>query len=68
MPMNTKSGGQRIDTDRMLQTGVIQGPYKHRRPLTLSFSALIRRALRDWYRRTVLAWWGRHVMDPKVQD
>ena len=59
-PMQTKCGGQRIDTERMRQTGVIQGPYKRTRPITLAWSERIRRA--------VVAWWGRHVMDPKVQD
>ena len=63
--MTTNNGGrtvntQHIDTEAMLCSGAIEGPYRVTHPITLAWSERIRRA--------VVAWWGRHVMDPKVQD
>lgn len=59
-PMQTKCGGQRIDTERMRQTGVIQGPYKRTRPITLAWSERIRRAFWNF--------WHAHIMDRQVHD
>jgi len=50
-PMEQRNGGQRIDTDQLLASGALQGPYRTPRPLTLTL------------RQRVARWVRRHLID-----
>ena len=46
-PLITTNGGGRIDTDRLLASGALQGPYRRTRPLTVTRRMRVSRALRS---------------------
>lgn len=46
-PLITADGGARIDTDRLLASGALQGPYRRTRPITVTWRMRVLRALRS---------------------
>ena len=46
-PLITGEGGASIDTEQMLATGALQGPYRRTRPFTVTRAMRFVRALRS---------------------
>jgi hypothetical protein len=50
-PLDTRSGGARVDIERMIASGCVEGPYTPTRPLTLTLRVRVARALRRTLRK-----------------
>ena len=48
-PFIEDSGFMRIDTDKMLSSGSLEGPYRTPRPITLTLRMRVARALRNLF-------------------
>ncbi len=50
-PFITRNGGARIDTTLLLNSGVIEGPYRVTKPVTLTFWTRVRCWVRQFITR-----------------